>query len=351
MGWKAAIDAGDSLDRDRNAFRCIQDSRRAFASERDSDIAAEQDKLRWADALILRFPLWWFRCRRSSRWVDRVSAYGFAMASVSIRTRAGAIATARVRWRQTGDADRDYRWLEAHYSRGDQRAHRRPTVPHSSRHPALRACCHRSCAPTSRIDRPDSRPPRRAGQAPGPSGALSHRLSQTERRRLRHSGADARADVAPGQVGFARMSNRNSSRGRGMFCRYVVRVRRPFDRTDHLLGGVLNLDVTTPAWLWPARSPPVRGWRTCCARLRQPAPGSVAPIDDLVGSGARARGQLPDLVGHRETATLHASPGSLDGAFNASGWSARRACGLDDGLISSDRRAPRCHRWRTAPGR
>ncbi|MBK3758206.1 NAD(P)H-dependent oxidoreductase [Stutzerimonas frequens] len=81
MGWKAAIDAGDNLDRDPEArFDASEDSRRAFASGRQSpDIAAEQDKLRWADALILQFPLWWFSMPAILKgWVDRVYAYGFA---------------------------------------------------------------------------------------------------------------------------------------------------------------------------------------------------------------------------------------------------------------------------------
>ncbi|MDW3710588.1 MULTISPECIES: NAD(P)H-dependent oxidoreductase [unclassified Pseudomonas] len=81
MGWKAPIDAGDSLDRDPEArFDASQDSRLAFASGRQSaDIAAEQDKLRWADALILQFPLWWFSMPAILKgWVDRVYAYGFA---------------------------------------------------------------------------------------------------------------------------------------------------------------------------------------------------------------------------------------------------------------------------------
>ncbi|BCD84043.1 dehydrogenase [Pseudomonas solani] len=81
MGWKSPIDAGDSLDRDPEArFDASQDSRRAFASGRQSaDIAAEQDKLRWADALILQFPLWWFSMPAILKgWVDRVYAYGFA---------------------------------------------------------------------------------------------------------------------------------------------------------------------------------------------------------------------------------------------------------------------------------
>ena len=41
--------------------------------------AAEQDKLRWADALILQFPLWWFTMPAILKgWVERVYAYGFA---------------------------------------------------------------------------------------------------------------------------------------------------------------------------------------------------------------------------------------------------------------------------------
>jgi NAD(P)H dehydrogenase (quinone) len=40
---------------------------------------AEIDKLLWADALILQFPLWWFAMPAILKgWVDRVFAYGFA---------------------------------------------------------------------------------------------------------------------------------------------------------------------------------------------------------------------------------------------------------------------------------
>lgn len=81
MGWKAAVDTSDSLDRNPAArFDASANSRRAFASGRQSpDIAGEQDKLRWADALILQFPLWWFSMPAILKgWVDRVYAYGFA---------------------------------------------------------------------------------------------------------------------------------------------------------------------------------------------------------------------------------------------------------------------------------
>lgn len=81
MNWKAALDAADSLDGavgDR--FDPSLDSRRAFESGRQSaDIAREQDKLRWADAVVLQFPLWWFSLPAILKgWVERVYAYGFA---------------------------------------------------------------------------------------------------------------------------------------------------------------------------------------------------------------------------------------------------------------------------------
>ncbi|XEG70124.1 NAD(P)H-dependent oxidoreductase [Pseudomonas sp. abacavir_1] len=81
MGWKAPLDAADSLDgAAAERFDPSEDSRRAYASGRQSaDIAAEQDKLRWADALILQFPLWWFSMPAILKgWVERVYAYGFA---------------------------------------------------------------------------------------------------------------------------------------------------------------------------------------------------------------------------------------------------------------------------------
>ena len=43
------------------------------------DVKAEQEKLLWADVLILQFPLWWFTMPAILKgWVDRVYSYGFA---------------------------------------------------------------------------------------------------------------------------------------------------------------------------------------------------------------------------------------------------------------------------------
>lgn len=80
MRWKAALDGADHLDRPADArFDPVLDSKRAYVSgSQSADIAAEQDKLRWADAVILQFPLWWFTMPAILKgWIDRVYAYGF----------------------------------------------------------------------------------------------------------------------------------------------------------------------------------------------------------------------------------------------------------------------------------
>jgi len=45
------------------------------------EIESEQEKLRWCNALILQFPMWWFGLPAILKgWVDRVMTYGFAYA-------------------------------------------------------------------------------------------------------------------------------------------------------------------------------------------------------------------------------------------------------------------------------
>lgn len=80
MQWKPQLDAGDTLEREPGRpFHASLDSKRAFEGGWQSpDIAAEQDKLRWADAVIFQFPLWWFSMPAIMKgWVERVYAYGF----------------------------------------------------------------------------------------------------------------------------------------------------------------------------------------------------------------------------------------------------------------------------------
>lgn len=81
MQWKAPLDAADTLaPRAEAPFHPSLDSKHAFENGLQSpDIAREQDKLRWADAVILQFPLWWFSMPAILKgWVERVYAYGFA---------------------------------------------------------------------------------------------------------------------------------------------------------------------------------------------------------------------------------------------------------------------------------
>lgn len=81
MQWKAQLDANDSLDAPvGDVFNPSADSKHAFGQGRQAaDIAAEQAKLLWADAVIFQFPLWWFSMPAIMKgWFDRVYACGFA---------------------------------------------------------------------------------------------------------------------------------------------------------------------------------------------------------------------------------------------------------------------------------
>jgi NAD(P)H dehydrogenase (quinone) len=79
--WKSEVDRADfpSLAPDTR-FQPAAASGDAFAGHAlTDDVKAEQEKLLWADALILQFPLWWYAMPAILKgWVDRVYAYGFA---------------------------------------------------------------------------------------------------------------------------------------------------------------------------------------------------------------------------------------------------------------------------------
>ncbi len=81
MNWKAAIDGDDFLDRlNPGRLDIVKESGKAFFDgTQTSDVIAEQEKLRWADAVIFQFPYWWFSMPAIMKgWVERVFAYGFA---------------------------------------------------------------------------------------------------------------------------------------------------------------------------------------------------------------------------------------------------------------------------------
>ncbi|HEY4201543.1 MAG TPA: NAD(P)H-dependent oxidoreductase [Devosiaceae bacterium] len=81
MGWKSEVDHADfpSLPSDTRLVP-VAASKSAFdTGTLTDDVKAEIEKLLWADALILQFPLWWFAMPAILKgWVDRVYAYGFA---------------------------------------------------------------------------------------------------------------------------------------------------------------------------------------------------------------------------------------------------------------------------------
>lgn len=81
MNWKSQLDASDTLaPLAGDHFHPSLDSKKAFEQGLQSaDISGEQAKLRWADAVIFQFPLWWFSMPAIMKgWFDRVYAYGFA---------------------------------------------------------------------------------------------------------------------------------------------------------------------------------------------------------------------------------------------------------------------------------
>ncbi|WP_413204435.1 NAD(P)H-dependent oxidoreductase [Rhodospirillum sp. A1_3_36] len=79
-GWKAVVDRADFPQlAPGTRLRVPQASRDAFQEKAlTPDVQAEQEKLLWADTVILQFPLWWFAMPAILKgWVDRVYAYGF----------------------------------------------------------------------------------------------------------------------------------------------------------------------------------------------------------------------------------------------------------------------------------
>ncbi|MBO1337425.1 NAD(P)H-dependent oxidoreductase [Streptomyces sp. VRA16 Mangrove soil] len=79
MKWKANVDADDFGDAASSPLDVVHDSGRAYAGGTlTPDVLAEQEKLRWADTVILQFPLWWYSMPAVLKgWVDRVFSYGF----------------------------------------------------------------------------------------------------------------------------------------------------------------------------------------------------------------------------------------------------------------------------------
>jgi NAD(P)H dehydrogenase (quinone) len=81
MSWKAVADGGDFADAEPGArLTYAASSFRAFkGGTQTEDVAAEQEKLMWADTVLIQFPLWWFSVPAILKgWLDRVLAAGWA---------------------------------------------------------------------------------------------------------------------------------------------------------------------------------------------------------------------------------------------------------------------------------
>lgn len=78
--WKAEANRQDfpALPADeRLIYNTI--SKKAFLENQQSpDITAEQEKIKWADVILLQFPLWWFGMPAILKgWIDRTFTNGF----------------------------------------------------------------------------------------------------------------------------------------------------------------------------------------------------------------------------------------------------------------------------------
>ncbi|WP_433479471.1 NAD(P)H-dependent oxidoreductase [Spirillospora sp. CA-142024] len=89
MGWNPVVGPAD-FGHDPSARLIVgAESQRAHAAGTLApDIRAEQDKVTWADALIVQFPLWWYGMPAIMKgWFDRVFVQGFAFGVTDERGR------------------------------------------------------------------------------------------------------------------------------------------------------------------------------------------------------------------------------------------------------------------------
>jgi NAD(P)H dehydrogenase (quinone) len=79
MKWKAVLDGDDVRQDPADRLLVGPAQERAYKSgELSADVRAEQDKLRWAEAVVFHFPLWWHGPPAILKgWFDRVLTQGF----------------------------------------------------------------------------------------------------------------------------------------------------------------------------------------------------------------------------------------------------------------------------------
>jgi NAD(P)H dehydrogenase (quinone) len=82
MKWKATVDRDDFIEEPDGRLKVGPASGRAYRTGTlSADIQAEQEKVDWADAVVLQFPLWWYGMPAILKgWFDRVFVMGFGYA-------------------------------------------------------------------------------------------------------------------------------------------------------------------------------------------------------------------------------------------------------------------------------
>lgn len=81
QGWKSEVDRDDfrQLDEGQHLHVTAASDVAFETGMLTDDVRQEQEKLLWADTVILQFPLWWYSMPAILKgWVERVYAYGFA---------------------------------------------------------------------------------------------------------------------------------------------------------------------------------------------------------------------------------------------------------------------------------
>ncbi|NNN31036.1 NAD(P)H-dependent oxidoreductase [Streptomyces sp. S3(2020)] len=81
MKWKPTVDTDDypAHDPDHRLHIMRTSEQATLEGHLSPDVAAEQDKIRWSDAVVLQFPMWWFSAPAILKgWIDRVFTSGFA---------------------------------------------------------------------------------------------------------------------------------------------------------------------------------------------------------------------------------------------------------------------------------
>lgn len=80
MKWNPVVDAADfgTVAGDERLVVGATSARAYAGGELSADIVAEHEKLAWADAVVVQFPLWWYGMPAILKgWFDRVFVKGF----------------------------------------------------------------------------------------------------------------------------------------------------------------------------------------------------------------------------------------------------------------------------------